>query len=143
MLRKISHIGLIVLLLVSTMSMTINLHFCQHKLYDIGIFRQAHSCCMPSQSQSSEKTNHCNLHHHSQNGNCQDKTVHPKPVDNFVVSAFYFDFSHLHLIQIFDFQSISAGISLISGGQKIKVPPRNISPPDIHLTLSLLQTYIL
>jgi hypothetical protein len=143
MLRKISHIGLIVLLLVSTMSMTIDLHYCQHKLYDFGIFRQAHSCCMPSQNQPFEKTNHCNLHHHQKKGNCQDKTVHLKPVDNFVVSAFLFDFDHLHLIQIFDFQPIFADIFHVSGGQKIEAPPWKISPPGIQVTLSLLQTYIL
>lgn len=144
MLRKLSHIGLIGLLLVSTMGMTINLHYCQHKLYDIGIFGQAEKCCIPhDKSHHSKKEHHCKATNHHKD-DCEDETIHIESVDNFVVPSFSFEFDDIHLIQLFVLNAIFSDLSYLSSyAKKTEISPENISPPKIHVPLSLLQTYLL
>jgi hypothetical protein len=86
MLRTTSHIGLILLLLVSTMGMTINLHFSQSKLYDAKLFLRAESCCMPLENPDKKHQIHYlegNIQHDS---DCQDETIYIESVNDFLVS---------------------------------------------------------
>lgn len=143
MLKKIGHIVLVPLLLVATMGMTINMHFCQHKLYDIGIFSKAESCCMPDVNSKHHKTHQCNLHHHHKKSDCKDETVHVNKVDNFVLSLFDFDFQDLPFSTLFTCFSLFTDVNSTFITQQVEFPELNSSPPGKEVTLSLLQTYLL
>ena len=45
MLKKISHIIIVLLLLVTTMGLTIDKHYCGTRLVSVGILNEAESCC--------------------------------------------------------------------------------------------------
>ncbi|WP_163324219.1 HYC_CC_PP family protein [Draconibacterium mangrovi] len=45
MIRKLSHIILVSLLLISTMGLAVSKHYCHSSLVDVSIFAQADSCC--------------------------------------------------------------------------------------------------
>ena len=45
MLKKISHIILSFMLLVSTMGMTVSKHYCGGELVSVSLFQEAESCC--------------------------------------------------------------------------------------------------
>ncbi|MFV0589847.1 MAG: HYC_CC_PP family protein [Draconibacterium sp.] len=45
MIRKLSHIILATLLLVSTVGMAVSKHYCHNSLVDVSLFAQADSCC--------------------------------------------------------------------------------------------------
>lgn len=143
MLKKVSHIGLIILLLVSTTGLTIDLHYCNHKLYDIGVLSEAHNCCMPIENETNNiKHNHCDKDSH-QKGNCEDETIQVKHVDDFTASSFNTDFNRLSFISLF--LSISAVTDLYGLSEIIigEVPEWNNSPPKHQVALSLLQKYLL
>lgn len=58
MKTKILHITVAILLLISTLGITINKHFCGNRLISASIFSEPNSCC---------KGNCGNCHHESQN----------------------------------------------------------------------------
>ncbi|WP_053185868.1 HYC_CC_PP family protein [Sunxiuqinia dokdonensis] len=148
--RKISHILLSFLLLLSTMGMVINLHYCENQLYDVGIFFEATNCCIEnSQSHHHENENHhkhiqahhdCNPENHAQN-DCDDETVTIEPVDNFVASSFSFDFDNLSFINLFLLVPVITDLYNLSAVSISEIPELNIPPPKIQTILSNLQVY--
>ena len=142
MLKKIGHIILIPLLLVSTMGMTVNMHYCNHKLYDIGIFGKAENCCSPQAHSHHHRSHQCNLKNHHKK-NCEDETIRLDKVDNFVVSYFNLDFQNIPLSTLFSFISVFTDINSTSVAQQVEFHDLNISPPEIQVVLSLLQTYLI
>ncbi len=142
MLKKIGHIILIPLLLIGTMGMTINMHYCQHKLYDIGVFGKAESCCTQHAHAHHHKTHHCDIDHH-QKSDCHDETIHIDKVDNFVTSSFDFDFQNMPLSTLFSFIAVLTDINPTSVAKQIEFHDLNISPPGTQVVLSLLQTYLI
>ena len=142
MLKKIGHIILIPLLLVATMGMTVNMHYCKHKLYDIGIFGQAENCCAPKESTHHDKAHHCKANNHHKS-DCQDETVHVDKVDNFVLSSFDFNFQDISFSTLFTCISLFTDLNSTSVAQQVEFNDLNISPPRIQVVLSLLQTYLL
>ena len=144
MLRKISHISFVILLLISTTVMTVNLHFCKQKLYDIGVFSQAENCCMPNEKQHNNTKYHhqCDMNNHKKS-DCQDETIRIESIDDFVVSSSNFDFNNLSFLNLFILNSMVADLFNSSNLSVDEIPERNISPPKIQVVLSLLQTYLL
>ena len=45
MIRKISHIFIVAILLISTTGVTLSMHYSGNKLYSVSIFGEANSCC--------------------------------------------------------------------------------------------------
>jgi len=45
MIKKLSHIVLASLLLISTIGMAVSKHYCHNSLVDVSIFKKADSCC--------------------------------------------------------------------------------------------------
>ena len=141
MLRKTSHIGLILLLLISTMGMTINLHFSQNKLYDAKFFASAESCCMPSKNPDNKHQAHNREGTIQHGSDCQDETIYIESVNDFVVSDTGFDFINASFINLFLY-SVNSGYSLLNTTDT-KYPELNIPPPEKQIVLSLLQSYLI
>jgi len=140
MIKKIVNTAIVSLLLVATTGLTVNLHYCRENLYDIGVFSKAESCCMPGENKKPHR--HCNVNNH-QKSDCEDKTVNFEPVDNFVVSSSNFDFSNFSSLSLFILNSIVTDIFNYISISVIEIPKQDISPPEIQVVLSLLQTYLL
>jgi hypothetical protein len=148
--KKFGHIVLSFLLLISTVGMVINLHYCENQLYDIGIFAEATNCCIENkQGHHPEDENHhkhiqahhdCDPEKHAQN-DCDDETVTIDSVDNFVVSSFIFDFNNFSFINLFLAIPIITDLYDLSTVSVIEIPEWNIPPPKIQTILSNLQVY--
>ncbi len=141
MLKKISQILLILVLLVSTVGMNINMHFCQQKLYDIAVFKDAADCCAPKTNHH-EKSHHCKVNNHHKN-DCEDETIPIDKVDSFIVTSFNFDFQTISLSTLFTFITIYMDLNSTLVTQQVELHNLNISPPKIQAVLSLLQTYLI
>lgn len=146
MFRTFSHIVLILLLLCTTAGMTINLHYCDDNLYDIGLFTDAANCCMDSKKMSDEKT-----HNHSacdsnmpKTMDCEDETVHIESVDDFLVSPYSFNFNQDPGITLFLLCFVSATLPDFADiCSDHKIPKFHSSPPRIEEVLSFKQAYLL
>ncbi|NBC83939.1 MAG: hypothetical protein GVY19_11260 [Bacteroidetes bacterium] len=146
MIKKAGHICLSLILIIATVGITLNLHYCQDKIYDIGFLSEAEACCSVEKNESTK--NHCHHHNHcsseSQHQNsCEDETFTTPKVDDYVVSSFQFSFSTFTVVDLFpatpDIMEVFNGF--IDAPRNI--PDRNHIPIEIQTFLSLLQTYLL
>lgn len=64
-IHKISAFLMALVVLISTMSFTISMHYCQGELVDTAIFQKAHSCGMEMGDENTMKKNGC----------CDDKEI--------------------------------------------------------------------
>ncbi len=142
MIKKIGHIALVLLLLVTTMGVKINLHYCQHTLYDIGIFGEAENCCKPTVGCCKANTDKHSHTGNKENHTCKDETVFINAVDNFIVSGIDIKFDDLKEIQLFEIPTIS-GLFESYNYKKSDLFEYNIHPPGTSVVLSKLQTYLI
>ncbi len=142
MLKKISHIILVVLMLISTMGMTISMHFCRHQLYDIAFFGQAKSCCCATHMETSPKGHHCHMEHDHTN-DCENETIHLHKVDNFIYSDTNIHFEQVSLSTLFSFFVTLIHFDFTSTVNKVEFFNYNFSPPNVKVVLALLQTYLI
>jgi hypothetical protein len=121
MLKKISHIILVSLILVTTMGMTVSKHYCGSSLESVGVLSTPDRCCeIPT-------------------GCCHDESFTIKVEDDFSVTSHAFDFTQFAVI-------LPALIELnqIESTEKQSfVSFIVIPPPKIQTVLSSLQTYLL
>ena len=120
MLRKISHIIIVLLLLVTTMGLTIDKHYCGTRLVSVSILDEAESCC--------DMSDDC----------CHNDTETYKLNVDYTYSQINTDFNQVpielpalsfHYLSLFEGNSSDAVCSLF-------IPPRKIKT-----TLSVFQTY--
>lgn len=151
MIKKLGHISIALLLLISTTGMTVRLHYCNNKLYDFNIFSQAQNCCSngsdhlnsgESRDTRKHEAQSCHMDNHKTN-DCKDDAIHVNSVSNFVQSNFQFEFNNLSFLSLFLSTPVVFDIYNQLNTSVVEVFYKNISPPDIHVILSFLQTYLL
>ncbi len=124
MLRKISYIVLAIFLLVSTIGITISMHYCGGKFVSLSITTQAKSCCDTD----------C--------GCCENKTLHFENQDDYVSPIIVQANTIVELDVLFPILFV-INTELIPTEDKTKVVFHDSSPPPkIQARLSLLQTYL-
>ena len=122
MLKRISHISLVLLLLAATTGMTISEHYCGDNLKSVSLFSSPESCCdIPD-------------------GCCHDESITIDIEDEFSVSSFTFEFAQFAVeitafVEIFKFDVPE----VICFNSLSYIPP----PPNIQTVLSSLQTYLI
>jgi hypothetical protein len=142
-IRKTCHITLVALLLVSTVGLTVNLHYCRHELYDIGVFTQAKSCCDSSNKPRNRHEHHACGMDTKETDTCEDETMVAEAVDHFVVSSFRFS-SYQFSISDFFLPNIEVIPAYCSQNFTYRVYPEwNIPPPGKLTSQSFLQTYLI
>ena len=121
MLKRISHIGIVLVLLAATTGMTISEHYCGDNLVAKGLFHNTDSCC-------------------DDPGCCHDEFKTYILEDEFAPSSFTFEFVQFAFeipdfveLFIFDAPEVKSFNSLAY------IPP----PPKIQTVLSSLQTYLI
>ncbi len=124
MLRKLTHIIVMMLLLISTTGITLSMHYCGGRLVSTSIITEAKSCCGED----------C--------GCCENKTHHYEVKENFVSS---------NIIQKINIAQLNILIpvyfvldyNFLNTEERSFHEPENTSPPPIIQTrLALLQTYL-
>jgi hypothetical protein len=122
MIKKISHIILAFVVLVTSVGMTVSSHYCGSTLESVSIIIAPDQCCD-------------NL-----DGCCHDESFTIKIEDNFSVPSYSYDFSQLAI-------SLPALLELIQREviQEVLFPIfcTATPPPKIQTAISFLQTFIL
>ena len=120
MLKKISHIILALLVLVTTMGMTVSAHYCGGELKSVQVVTESDSCCGDS----------C--------GSCHNEIIKVEVEDDFTIQMINFDFTQ-------DFSFLPAFIQLLlvpSFTEEIVQVAYHKPPPlKIQTVLSDLQVY--
>jgi hypothetical protein len=140
MLSKIGQILLIPVLIASSIGMTIDIHYCQHKLYDIAIFEEAQNCCTSNMNADHEKAHHCKNTSDHQNS-CKHETLHLNKVDNFVISIFNFENIWQDIFSTPHFLSTDYNLHRLS--QQFKFLEWDCKSFRIQSLHALLQVYLL
>lgn len=124
MLRKITHIAVALMLLITTMGFTVSKHYCSDSLVKVTINAEAKSCC------------------DMENGCCRNETVHFHLEGNYVFPMVinYVQVSNIDILfpVVFSLNQFEPGKDISSEINYSESPP----PPRIQTLLSLLQTYL-
>jgi hypothetical protein len=125
-LHKISSILLALLVLFSTVSITIEKHFCGDKLIDVAVFSEAQKCAMEAFEMGQALITKKNC--------CKDELEIIKGQDELKISKFedlQFD------QQVFLESFVYSYVNLFEGLSQHVIPHKNYSPPnlveDIHI----------
>ncbi|NOZ48116.1 MAG: hypothetical protein GXO79_15265 [Chlorobi bacterium] len=90
MIKRISYIIISLALLITTMGLTINLHYCAGNLYSVAIDSENNNCCEDNNHKThmnnSEQNNQCHIEE-PQNNHCNDETVLVKIDDYFTTTT--------------------------------------------------------
>jgi hypothetical protein len=122
MLKKISHIVLSSLLLVTTTGLTFSKHYCGNELKSVSLFSEAKSCCGGP----------CNC--------CHNESFTVKVSDDFSAASCIFDFTQ------FAFKvpaTLPLFFDVVNEPSEKWIAKTDIPPPPIRTVLSSLQTYLL
>lgn len=121
--KRISHILLALLVMISTMGMTVSKHFCGDELIEVTILTTPDSCC------------------DSPTGCCHNETTSLKVKDEFSVASFTFDFSQwgLQLPPLPQIEQLQQTMPTTVEMVTHTPPP----PPRLQTVLSRLQSFLL
>jgi len=133
LLLKLFSVSMALLLLLSTISWTVEKHLCMGRVMDIALFDHAEDCGMEAGlallDESSQITKHC----------CDNESVTMQGQDTLNLDIFHFDFSH----QVFLISFTTSYLGLFQ-----ETPDRNIvfdfyPPPILAKDLNILHQVFL
>jgi hypothetical protein len=144
MIRKFTHITIILILLISTVGFTINFHYCNDKIYDVGIYSEATSCCSVDVHEHHNKKNH---HHscdsESHKNDCEDETLKFESLDSFIGSFNNFNANNESYIDLFIVSAVITDILHFENTVSEEIIDYNVLPPKTPIVLALHQSYLL
>lgn len=124
MIKRILHINLALLLLITTIGFTVSKHYCSGDLVKITINAEAESCC------------------DMETGCCSNETKHYQLEEDFVSPMVVYDLPDTSVDILFP---IVVSLIQIEPGNKMLstiIYPEHPPPPEIQTLLSLLQAYL-
>lgn len=125
MLRKITHIVLSMILLVSTTGISFSMHYCGGELISASVNTKAETCCDGS------------------GGCCENKTIHVEIEDDYVCPV-YTDSTNIEEIDFLFPILFVLHTELIEENIKANFAFNgSSSPPPTQTRLALLQTYLI
>jgi hypothetical protein len=143
MLKKTGHMVLVLLLFLTTTGMTVSVHYCNHALYDIGIFSSAESCCAPLGTGHKKDAHHfCTLDGNHQD-HCEDQSIVVEPVDDFFSSAYRADFRHQIDADVPLLSTYASGLFFRASSHMAEISERDNAPPGIKVEPSFLQSFLI
>jgi len=138
MVKIFGHTILSALLLISATGLTINVHYCQGHLYDLALNAPAHSCC-----ETGADDNTCHHDHDmAKTNHCDDKSIRIESSQDYVSSAFTFDFEDTHSFELFG----TSTLLVVPADADKPFTSRIINykkPPPQEVVLSQIQTYLI
>ena len=138
MIRKALHIIMAAVVLVSTMTVTINAHYCHDQLIDLALYSPAESCCSSDNASSCHSEEGVKQMHH-----CEDDSLVLEALEDLMGSSFTFNLSNNHTIDLLFgtlFHHIHTGYA---ESHKPTVPEYYFPPPYQEVDLSQIQSYLI
>ena len=138
MVKILSHMVLSTLLLFSATGLTINMHFCQGRLYDLAVNAPAHDCC-------GRGSDHNTCHHDhdmTKPHHCDDKSIRIESSHDFITSSFSFDFEDSHSFELFG----TSQLMIKSPDTESSITSRIFNykkPPTQEVVLSQIQSFLI
>ncbi|NNE30904.1 MAG: hypothetical protein HKN40_00900 [Winogradskyella sp.] len=128
--NKITSLGLAILVVFSTLSLTVEKHFCGDNLVDVAIFSNVEKCGMDKSSVTETITKSC----------CKDEVEVVKGLEDLKLNTF----DNLSLDQLVFIQSFIYSYSILFESlPKEIIPHKNYSPPNIVKDIQLLDDVFL
>lgn len=128
--RNISALIMAIVVLLSTMSFTVNMHYCNGKLVDTAIFQKAQTCGMEMDKQSSMKKKCC----------CEDKEIHIEGQDEIKLPVLELSSDEQVFVAFF----LQSYINLFQANEKRKNNILDYPPPIIVRQIYKLdETYLI
>ncbi|HJY63602.1 MAG TPA: hypothetical protein VJ455_05545 [Ignavibacteria bacterium] len=151
MIRKICHIVVSLLLLLTIVGWTINLHYCNGSLYSIGLISKATNCCKYKEQRATHKEGHshegqhahCNAEKEKNSHDCQDKSVIVKIEDEYLAANMDNVTPEISQVVLLGFINNLLISESATDHDAEELPELEIPPPEIRQVLSFLQTYLL
>lgn len=129
-IRKISAFLMAIVVLLSTMSFTVSMHYCQGELVDTAIFQKAHSCGMEMNMSDEMKKKGC----------CDDKEIHIEGQDELKLPVADMNFDQ----QVFVIAFVHSYIELFQTTEDRKNTFFDYPPPFIvRQIFKLDETYLI
>jgi hypothetical protein len=124
--------------MLSTTGLTVNLHYCQHRLYDIALNAPAKDCC-----KDGTHAHHCHGGSDMEDSNhCDDQTVKVESLDILFVSSYSFDFDDVKQIDVYQgtdqFLKIQ-GTAVMMAHKVLNYK----KPPPSGVVLSRIQSFLI
>lgn len=126
------------MVLISTMGITINMHFCHNQLIDFALYSAAESCCninkeLPCHPQEG----------FSQMDHCVDKSIIVEALEDFEGSSFTIHFDNNQSTDILFWIALKSSSPGILEELKSPVPDYYSPPPFQEVHLSEIQSYLI
>ena len=126
------------MVLISTLGITINMHFCHDQLIDLALYSPAESCCDLS------KDAPCDPHEGlSPMDHCDNESITVEALEDFMASAFTFNFENQESADILFWISMQYDNSGNLKHSKPDVPEFYLPPPYQEVDLSQIQSYLI
>ena len=131
-LHKIFSVSLALIVLCSTVSFTIEKHFCGDKLIDVSVFTEANKCKMEALEMELEKI--------TKESCCKDKIDVVKGQDELIVKTIDdLDVTQQMFVATFTYSYLN----LFEGLPQLVIPHKNYSPPILVTDLQVLDQVFL
>ncbi len=137
MIKKIVHIVIANLILVSMVGFTINMHYCHDQLIDLAVFSPAHSCCDTGDEGPGLENGDSNMSHYV------DESLQVGSTDDYVVSSVTFDFENTHNIDLLLTATILNSFQGPDNLVEKEAPWRKKPPPVQEVVLSQIQSFLI
>lgn len=126
------------MVILSTMGMTINMHYCHDQLIDLALYAPAESCCgsdhaVPCQTEEGIKQ----MHH------CEDDSLVLEALEDFMGSTFAFSLENNHTIDLLFGTALHYFEKGFEEFSKPTVPEYYFPPPYQEVDLAQIQAYLI
>ena len=136
MAKKVLHSALALMMILTVSGITINLHYCHDRLYDMALFAPAHSCC--------ETGAHCHLPGDSGNmDHCEDDAIHVESTGEYIGTFNPASFGDAPVIDLLPHFCSSVHEAPVEDRRSAETFWYQEPPPPNEVDLSRIQTYLI
>jgi len=140
MIKKIAYITLSIFVLVATMGITLNMHYCRGDLYSVALYTEATNCCSDvNHHHNLSKHHHCTTEKENKNA-CDNHSVTFKTTSDFTNSVQNIDFETYNFVILNTNALFDESISIESNNYTNFLNFSDL-PPNPWQILTFLQSF--
>jgi len=134
------HMALSVLVAVSTTGLTLDMHFCRDRLYDIAMFSDAKNCCETGHHGDME----CHDAAEEDPHHCDDSTITVDPEEDLFLSSLSTEIPPGSVIHLLEAVRTSTVLPERNGSERFnKLPRYRLPPTGKHDIYSMIQSFLI
>lgn len=127
-----------VMVLISTMGITINMHFCHDQLIDLAFYSPAKSCCNENHEVPCDPREDLAPMNH-----CENDSVILEALEDFVGSSFAINLDSKQSTDVLFYIALKFKSTGIYEDIKSIIPDYDLPPPYQEVDLSQIQSYLI